>query len=167
LKNKIYFTEFGSPVGTLQLRGNGTAVTGVFLENHPLKNILPTEAVRDEGPLRVARQELEEYFEGTRQIFSLPLEASGTPFQKSIWAALGTVPYGEVISYGTLALRMGRPRAARAVGLANARNPLSIVVPCHRVVGSKGALTGYSGGLESKRFLLALEAANAGLSRRT
>lgn len=159
MKKKLYFTEFVSPLGTLQLRGTSTALTGIFLEQHPLAKIPPAEALRDDGPFRVARQELEEYFAGSRRVFSLPLEPSGTPFQKSVWTALGSIAYGEVISYRALALCIGRPLAARAVGLANARNPLSIVVPCHRVVGSNGALTGYSGGLENKRFLLALEAA--------
>jgi len=121
---------------------------------------LPPDALREEELFCSARQELLEYFAGTRLEFSLSLEASGTLFQKSVWAALSTIHHGETISYGELARRIGRPRAVRAVGLATARNPLSIVVPCHRVVGSNGALTGYSGGLENKRFLLALEAAS-------
>src|SRR5205085_9923425 len=108
-----------------------------------------------------ARQ-LREFFAGERTAFELPLRPAGTPFQRAVWDALLEVPYGETTGYGALAQRLGRPGAARAVGLANARNPLAIVVPCHRVVGASGALTGYAGGLERKRFLLELEARGAG-----
>ncbi len=148
-----YVTEFESPIGRLQLRGTDSALTGVFMEPHPTC----ADALRDGAPLRDARQQLEEYFTGERREFSLVLKAEGTDFQRRVWAALSEIPFGKTISYGELARRIGNPRAVRAVGLANGRNPISIVVPCHRVIGADGSLTGYGGGLERKRFLLALE----------
>ena len=151
---KIYFTEFASPIGTLQLRGTDSALTGVFMEPHPQR---PRDAVRDGVPLREARRQLEEYFAGERQEFSLTLETDGTDFQRCVWEALRGIPFGATVSYGDIARRIGNPRAVRAVGLANGRNPISIIVPCHRVIGADGSLTGYGGGLERKRFLLALE----------
>ena len=158
---KTYFTEFASPVGTLQLFGTETALTGVFMENHRHQSLETRNADRDGGPLRDAREQLEEYFAGTRQEFSIPLDAAGTEFQQAVWQALREIPYGVAISYGELARRIGNPRAVRAVGLANGRNPISIIVPCHRVIGADGSLTGYGGGLERKRFLLALEKCSA------
>lgn len=154
---KIYFTEFASPLGTLQLRGTDAALTGVFMEPHPQ----PHGAVRDEAPLREAQRQLEEYFAGEREEFSLALEADGTDFQQRVWESLRRIPFGETASYGDIARRIGNPRAVRAVGLANGRNPISIIVPCHRVIGADGTLTGYGGGLERKRFLLALEKSGA------
>jgi methylated-DNA-[protein]-cysteine S-methyltransferase len=154
---KTYFTVFPSPVGLLELRGTDTALTGVFMEGHRHEPARAEDATRDPEPLREARRQLEEYFAGERREFFLPLEPAGTDFQQPVWQALRTIPYGETISYGELASRIGNPRAVRAVGLANGRNPLSIVVPCHRVIGADGSLTGYGGGLERKRFLLALE----------
>ena len=154
---KIYFTEFATPVGRLQLRGTDEALTGVFMESHRHEPARPRDAVRDEAPLRDARRQLEEYFAGERREFSLALDAAGTGFQRRVWEALRGIPFGATMSYGGLARRIGNPRAVRAVGLANGRNPISIVVPCHRVIGADGSLTGYGGGLERKRFLLALE----------
>jgi methylated-DNA-[protein]-cysteine S-methyltransferase len=154
---KIYFTEFASPVGTLQLRGTETALTGVFMKAHRHEPARPRDAVRDEAPLRAARQQMEEYFAGERREFSLALDAAGTEFQQRVWQALRAIPYSETVSYGDIARRIGNPRAVRAVGLANGRNPISIIVPCHRVIGANGSLTGYGGGLERKRFLLAFE----------
>lgn len=110
--------------------------------------------------LRQAVRELEEYFAGTRRSFTLPLAPAGTPFQQAVWNALRTIPYGETRSYGQIAAQIGRPKACRAVGMANNRNPIAIVVPCHRVVGSTGALVGYAGGLSVKERLLTLEAAD-------
>jgi methylated-DNA-[protein]-cysteine S-methyltransferase len=111
--------------------------------------------------LDATRRQLEEYFAGERREFELPLAPTGTPFQRNVWNALAQVGYGETISYRALARKLGRPGAARAVGRANALNPLAIVIPCHRVVGASGALTGYGGGIERKRVLLELEAAGA------
>jgi methylated-DNA-[protein]-cysteine S-methyltransferase len=104
-----------------------------------------------------AERQLDEYFAGTRRTFELPLELAGTEFQRSVWRALLTIPYGETRSYGQIARQIGRPAAVRAVGAANGRNPLAIVAPCHRVVGSTGKLTGFAGGLRAKAFLLELE----------
>lgn len=157
MKTKTYFTEFASPVGPIQLRGTATALTGVFMESHRHAPARLADAVRDAAPLRAAQRELEEYFAGQRRAFSLPLAPTGTPFQLRVWQALRAIPYGATISYGELARRIENPRAVRAVGLANGRNPLSIIVPCHRVIGADGTLTGYGGGLERKRVLLALE----------
>jgi methylated-DNA-[protein]-cysteine S-methyltransferase len=114
--------------------------------------------VRDERPLAPLRLQLEEYFAGERQEFELDLAPSGTPFQLSVWRALRAIPYGETASYGEIAAAVGQPGAARAVGGANNRNPIAIVVPCHRVIGASGSLTGYGGGLPRKERLLALEA---------
>ena len=157
----LYFTEFPSPIGTIQLRGTDAALTGVFMEEQRHQPAPPHHAVRDASPLRTAQTELEEYFAGGRREFTSALEPAGTPFQLRVWAALREIPYGTTISYGELARRIGQPRASRAVGLANGRNPISIIVPCHRVIGANGTLTGYGGGVERKRFLLALESGGA------
>ncbi len=156
---KTYFTEISSPVGTLLVRGTERALTGVFMEAHRGDQSLTRGAVRDEAPLRGACIELEEYFAGGRRVFTVAVEAEGTDFQQCVWRALCAIPYGKTISYGELARRIGNPDAARAVGLANGRNPVSIIVPCHRVIGANGTLTGYGGGLERKRLLLELEGA--------
>jgi methylated-DNA-[protein]-cysteine S-methyltransferase len=111
----------------------------------------------DHPLLRQAVRQLEEYFAGRRRAFDLPLDLRGTPFQVRVWEMLRTIPYGEISTYGDLARQLGRPGASRAVGAANGANPVAIVVPCHRVIGAGGALTGYGGGIERKRFLLALE----------
>jgi methylated-DNA-[protein]-cysteine S-methyltransferase len=111
----------------------------------------------DPAPFGDVITQLAEYFDGTRTAFDLPLDPIGTPFQRTVWRALVEIPYGETVTYGELAQRLGRPSAARAVGLANGRNPIGIIVPCHRVVGANGDLTGYGGGLERKRHLLDLE----------
>jgi methylated-DNA-[protein]-cysteine S-methyltransferase len=115
--------------------------------------------VRADAPFAAAAAQLDAYFAGTRRTFDLPIAPAGSDFQRRVWSALTAIPYGSVTSYGRLAAAIGRARGARAVGLANGRNPISIVVPCHRVVGAGGALVGYGGGLERKRFLLALEGA--------
>ena len=153
----IYFTEFASRIGTIQLRGTETVLTGVFMAEHRHEPARPADAVRDAAPLRAARQQLEEYLAGERREFSLVIGVRGTTFQIRVWLALREIPYGETISYLKLAERVESPRAFRAVGQANGRNPLSIVVPCHRVIAADGSLGGYGGGLERKRILLALE----------
>jgi methylated-DNA-[protein]-cysteine S-methyltransferase len=111
----------------------------------------------DRGTFADVRRQLAEYFGGDRITFDVPLAAAGTPFQRAVWRGLRGIPYGETISYGELARRIGRPSAVRAVGLANGRNPISVIVPCHRVIGADGTLTGYGGGIERKRLLLELE----------
>ncbi len=154
---KIYFTELPSPIGNLRIVGTESAVSGLYMEAHDDDFSGHRDAVQDGAPLFEARRQLEEYFAGERREFSLALAADGTEFQRQVWQALGTIPYGRTVSYGDIARQIGNPNAVRAVGLANGRNPISIIVPCHRVIGADGSLTGYGGGLERKRFLLALE----------
>ena len=153
-----YFIEIPSPIGDLTLTGDGRALTGLYMQHHSHRPPLDPAAVRDAAPFEEARWQLGEYFAGERTGFDLPLDPAGTPFQRAVWEALVEIPYGETVSYGELARQVGRPGASRAVGLANGRNPISIVVPCHRVIGASGSLTGYGGGLDRKRFLLELEA---------
>jgi methylated-DNA-[protein]-cysteine S-methyltransferase len=153
-----------SPVGPLRLVSDGEHLTGVFFSEHRhAPDPSGTQVDAQEAPevLRRAADQLGEYFEGRRTDFDLPLAASGTPFQQRVWDLLRQIPYGRTRSYGQLAAELGQPGASRAVGLANGRNPLSIVVPCHRVVGADGSLTGYGGGAERKRHLLDLERGTA------
>lgn len=154
-----------SPVGTLRLATDGEHLTGVyFTEHRHAPQDLGAEVEESAAPpvLREAVGQLREYFAGTRTGFRLPLSAPGTDFQQRVWQALARIPYGTTWSYARLAVEVGSPGAARAVGLANGRNPISIVVPCHRVVGASGAITGYGGGVERKQVLLDLERRVAG-----
>lgn len=158
----LYTRPYRSPLGELTLESDGAALVRIRLpqEKHPA----PDEgAVRrdDAAPFAAAVAQLDEYFAGKRRSFDLPLAPTGTAFQKAVWRALLRIPYGRTTSYGALADQLGKPTASRAVGAANGRNPLPIVVPCHRVIGSSGRLTGYAGGLEAKRTLLELEGALA------
>jgi methylated-DNA-[protein]-cysteine S-methyltransferase len=153
------YTIMESPVGPLLLRCDGDLLTGIeFQRRRPTKHEHPAGAAR-RPPLREAIRQLQAYFRGDLHEFDLPLEASGTAFQRQTWKALQSIPYGETISYAELARRVGNPRAVRAVGTANGANPLPIVIPCHRVIGSDGKLTGYGGGLDIKQQLLKLEGA--------
>ncbi len=145
-----------TPVGPLTLTADDGALTGLAFGS-PLPDV-DGERNDAEPVLATARRELAEYFAGERQDFSVPLAPQGTAFQLRVWEALRAIPYGSTISYGELARRIGDPRASRAVGLANGRNPIVVVVPCHRVVGADGSLTGFGGGLAAKRALLDLEA---------
>lgn len=146
----MYQFDYASPVGNLLLVSDGVALTR--LER------APAAGRRDACPvLRQTVAELEEYFAGRRRRFTVPLAPAGTAFQQAAWAALRQIPYGETRSYGQQAAAIGRPRAARAIGQANHRNPISILIPCHRVIGAGGQLTGYGGGLDMKAYLLALE----------
>jgi methylated-DNA-[protein]-cysteine S-methyltransferase len=156
-------TTVPSPLGDLVLCGDGEALTAVCLPTHTHRPAVDPAAVDDAGPFREAIAQLEAYFAGEGTAFDLPLAPRGTPFQLEVWAALRTIPHGTTTSYGALAEQIGRPKAVRAVGLANGRNPLPIIVPCHRVVGADGSLTGYGGGLEAKRLLLDLESRPARL----
>ncbi len=143
-----------SPIGTLGLADDGTGISRVFLQPPGVDPAAP------EGETALTRQaaaELDEYFSGRRESFTVPLSPRGTPFQLAVWAALRAIPWGQTRTYGEIAAAVGRPRAARAVGMANHDNPLLIFTPCHRVVGGGGALTGFACGLEVKRALLALE----------
>jgi methylated-DNA-[protein]-cysteine S-methyltransferase len=152
------FTHFESPIGRLLITSDGTAVTGLYMETS--RKAQSTDGWTEDAkaaPLSVAVQQLTEYFAGTRRDFDLPLRPSGTLFQTRVWRELTGIPYGQTWSYGQLAKRINKPSASRAVGLANGANPISIVVPCHRVIGADGSLTGYGGGLERKKWLLAHE----------
>lgn len=148
-----------SPIGPLKLVATDHGLAAILWPNDPPTRVrLPAAAVGDAHPLLLgAERQLGEYFAGSRRVFSLPLAPVGSPFQREVWAALATIPFGETRSYAQIAAQIGRPAAVRAVGAANGRNPLSIVVPCHRVIGSSGRLTGFAGGLEAKAFLLKLE----------
>jgi len=148
------FSLLPSPLGPLLLLGSAGILEGVHVAGHPHAPQPPAGAIRDDGALDAARRQLAEYFAGTRRQFDLPVETAATPWQAQVWSALGEIPYGTTLTYGGLAARLGRPGAARAVGGANGANPLSIVVPCHRVVGAGGSLGGYGWGLERKRWLL-------------
>lgn len=156
-------TLIDSPVGPLRLASDGEHLTGVFFAQHRhAPEDLGEQVAPEVAPqvLRDAADQLGEYFGGERRDFDLPTAAEGTDFQRRVWAALETIPYGQTWSYGQLAAAVGQPGAARAVGLANGKNPVSIVVPCHRVVGSDGSITGYGGGVARKQQLLDLEAAS-------
>jgi methylated-DNA-[protein]-cysteine S-methyltransferase len=146
-----------SPIGPLTLVGTDRTLTAVYYPQHAHGPDQATFGERDDYAFSPAARQLADYFAGTRTSFGLALAATGNAFQQQVWALLGTIPYGETRTYGQLAAELGDPRLARAVGAANSRNPLSIVVPCHRVVGAGGKLTGYAGGLNRKAFLLALE----------
>jgi methylated-DNA-[protein]-cysteine S-methyltransferase len=153
----LAFVEIDSPVGRLRLAGDGEQLHVLsFWEG---KHAIPVEESwrRDEAPLRDAVEELRAYFAGELREFKTPLAPQGTAFQRRVWSELTRIPYGETISYGELAARIGNPKASRAVGLANGCNPIAIVVPCHRVIGANGKLTGYGGGLPIKKHLLSFE----------
>lgn len=152
-----------SPVGKLTLVATDEGLAAILWERDPAGRVKLNIAAVDNGhPVLVeAERQLDEYFAGRRTRFSLKLAPSGTAFQHDVWEALLTIPFGETRSYGQIARQIGRPRAVRAVGAANGRNPLSIVAPCHRVIGASGALTGFAGGLEVKARLLAMERAAA------
>jgi methylated-DNA-[protein]-cysteine S-methyltransferase len=152
------FTQIESPIGRLLLTSDGTALTGLYMEPHRKAGSM--EGWTQDAtvlPLAAAVRQLNEYFAGRRREFDLPLRLHGTVFQTRVWHELAAIPYGQTWSYGQLARRINQPSASRAVGLANGRNPISILVPCHRVIGADGSLTGYGGGLERKRWLLAHE----------
>ena len=157
-----HYTYMESPVGRLLLAGDETGLQRVaFAEGG--KALQPEPDWRNDArPLRQAVEQLKAYFSGDLRAFDLPLRMEGTTFQLAVWRALRDIPYGETASYGEIARRVGTPQGSRAVGLANGSNPIAIVVPCHRVIGSNGKLTGYGGGLNNKETLLALERKHAG-----
>jgi methylated-DNA-[protein]-cysteine S-methyltransferase len=150
----VFYHVLSSPVGDLTLVSNGVALTGVYMSDQKGGPDLDSGWLRDEGEFDAVAKQLAAYFAGERREFDLPLAPHGTDFQKKIWRELCRIPYGETISYGELARRIGQPGASRAVGLANGRNPIGIIIPCHRVIGADGALTGYGGGLDRKKWLL-------------
>jgi len=148
-----------SPVGPLKLVGNDAGLAAILWKNDSPSRV--RLGLQEEGNhnsvLAVAERQLAEYFQGEREVFEIPLGFSGTPFQIKVWQALLTIPYGETRTYGEIARDIGHPSAVRAVGAANGRNPIAIIAPCHRVIGASGALTGFAGGLDVKRYLLDLE----------
>ena len=152
--NAWFFSELDSPVGTLLLRGDGQALTGLYMHEQRHRPELPAGVERNDSAFRQVREQLKAYFAGKLQEFELTLAGEGSDFQRKVWRALCKIPFGETESYGSLAKRIGNANASRAVGLANGKNPIGIIVPCHRVVGANGSLTGYGGGLERKQWLL-------------
>ena len=152
------YTCLASPIGPLLIAGGGAALSAIGFPSGK-GHIGPRDGWRrDDGLFVEARAQLSAYFAGELRDFDLVLNPTGTPFQLAVWQALRAIPYGATLSYGAIAARVGRPSASRAVGAANGANPIPIVVPCHRVIGSSGALTGFGGGIDTKRWLLAHEA---------
>ncbi|AIR90794.1 methylated-DNA--[protein]-cysteine S-methyltransferase [Pseudomonas cremoricolorata] len=153
------YTLMDSPVGTLTLVARGDCLAAVLWENERENRVRLGELQRDDQHplLQETARQLGDYFAGRRQRFELPLDFQGTEFQREVWAALLTIPFGETRSYAQIAQQIGRPQAVRAVGAANGRNPISIIAPCHRVIGASGSLTGFAGGLPVKQHLLSLE----------
>ena len=158
----VRYIEMKTPIGLLTVTSDGDAITGVYMETHrhsPGDRSLWVREPADEcAVLSTARAQLAAYFQGQRLSFDLPLRARGTDMQRSVWHELARIPFGETRSYGEIAATLGNPKASRAVGAANGKNPISIIVPCHRVVGADGSLTGFGGGVERKAWLLAHEA---------
>jgi len=156
MKN-VFFYE--TEIGKIMIAENGTAITNLYFRDEP--DISDDVIIKETELLKEAAKQLTEYFEGRRKSFDLPLAPTGTEFQMKCWKALQEIPYGETRTYGEIAEKIGNPKACRAVGLSNNRNPISIVIPCHRVIGANGKLVGYAGGLNVKEYLLNLEKENA------
>jgi O-6-methylguanine DNA methyltransferase len=152
--NTTITTNVESPVGVLRLTASQGALTGMYMQAQRHAPSIPDDHTRDDEWFADITSQLAAYFRGDLTTFDVPMNLQGTAFQRSVWEQLGDIPYGETISYGELARRIGNPNASRAVGLANGRNPISIIVPCHRVIGADGSLTGYGGGLDRKTWLL-------------
>jgi methylated-DNA-[protein]-cysteine S-methyltransferase len=157
------FATMKSPVGTLLLTSDGVSLTGLFPESH--QDVPPRTSSwrRDDRWFSGVRDQLGAYFQGKLTRFEVPLAPEGTPFQQKVWTALQAIPCGQTSTYGELARRLGSPQSSRAVGLATGRNPVSIIVPCHRLIGADGSLTGYAGGLDMKRWLLEHELTHFGV----
>jgi methylated-DNA-[protein]-cysteine S-methyltransferase len=158
----MYYCYFDTPIGELLLAGEADALSMIGFPQGAMRRDPEPDWIYSEEPLGAVREQLAEYFSGERKDFDLPLALQGTEFQVSVPEALQGIPYGETTSYGAIAKQIGRPKAVRAVGAANGRNPIPIIVPCHRVIGSSGDLTGFGGGLDTKAALLRLEAENSG-----
>ena len=154
----MYYCYLDTPIGELLLAGDDDALCLVSFPEGSMRRDPDPDWIYNEKPFVTARQQLTEYFAGDRREFDLPLKLNGTEFQMNVLHALQQIPYGETMSYADIAERIGRPKAVRAVGAANGRNPIPIIVPCHRVIGSHGDLTGFGGGLDTKEALLRLEA---------
>jgi methylated-DNA-[protein]-cysteine S-methyltransferase len=154
---RLLYTQLRSPIGELLLAGDGETLHRLHMLDGPHPIAIEQDWRRADDAFTEVTRQLAQYFAGERTDFELALQMHGSPFQRSVWSALREIPYGQTASYGEIARRVGQPGAARAVGITNARNPISVIVPCHRVIGANGTLTGYGGGLERKRFLLDLE----------
>ena len=161
---QITYSEIDSPIGPLLLYGTSRGLSGVEMTKQRHFEGKQSHWKRDDTRWRDAAKQLREYFQGKRQDFDVPLDLAGTDFQRKVWSALQKIPYGRTASYADIARRIRNPKAMRAVGLANGRNPVAIIVPCHRVIGADGSLTGYGGGLERKRTLLDLESETTAIS---
>lgn len=148
LKNRYHYE---TPIGTVCIEENGKAITGLYFQKEA------GVGEKETSLLKEANKQLTEYFAKRRKNFELPLEPEGTEFQKRVWTALQTIPYGETRSYGEIAAQIGSPKACRAIGGANNKNPIMIFIPCHRVIGADGSLTGFGGGLPAKKYMLDLE----------
>lgn len=157
MTKQFLFTLMESPLGQILLAGTSAGLTHVSFQAGTQPLVPQPNWQRDEDVWATAVTQLTAYFAGERQTFNLPLAPQGTPFQQDVWAYLQTIPYGRTTTYATIAQALGKPNASRAVGAANGRNPIAIIVPCHRVIGSDGKLTGYAGGLNIKEALLGLE----------
>jgi methylated-DNA-[protein]-cysteine S-methyltransferase len=153
----VYYTTFESPVGPLLLAGDSNALQRVSFESSKHSALTQAELKQDRAAFTEVIRQLQAYFRGELKVFDVPLAMEGTDFQLRVWNALRGIPYGETVSYAQLAERIGNPKAVRAVGLANGSNPIPIIVPCHRVIGSDGSLTGFGGGLPIKKILIELE----------
>ncbi len=157
VEQATYYSTYESPIGTITLASDGIALTRLdFARN--------TQDTTQLEIFTTTKQELDEYFRGKRKAFTIPLQTQGTPFQRQVWDALLTIPYGETRSYEDMAIQIGRPKACRAIGMANNRNAIGILIPCHRVIGKDGSLIGYAGGLDKKIALLELESTCARLT---
>jgi methylated-DNA-[protein]-cysteine S-methyltransferase len=157
----MYYCYLHTPIGELLLAGADDALSMIGFPQNTRRRDPEPDWIYNEAPLQQVCTQLNEYFAGERKVFDIPLQLNGTEFQISVLEALLQIPYGETASYGEIARRIGRPRAMRAVGAANGRNPIPIIVPCHRVIGATGDLTGFGGGLDTKEALLRLEAENS------
>ena len=156
---QLVYMYMESPVGALKLVAHDHALVAVMWDNEDHKRVRLAELIQDhQHPMLIrVKKQLEQYFAGQRQQFDLPLDFQGTDFQQQVWQTLLTIPYGETRSYKEIAVQIGNEKAVRAVGAANGKNPISIIAPCHRVIGSSGALVGFAGGLDKKQILLSLE----------
>ncbi len=157
MSEHTFFWFYESPIGTLLLQSQNGKLTKLVFPEKGQAAPAPTEAQKDRAPFEKAMKQLDEYFAGSRKNFELELTLKGTDFQKSVWTSLTDIPYGQTVCYSHIAKEIGRPKAVRAVGAANGKNPIPIIIPCHRVIGKDGSLTGFGGGLAIKRALLKLE----------
>jgi methylated-DNA-[protein]-cysteine S-methyltransferase len=156
-ERQLAYSTLASPIGELLLVGDGQSLHGLHMQAGRKPASISPDWRRSKASFAAVRSQLAEYFAGERTAFDVALALSGGAFERRVWSALREIPYGETVSYGEIARRIGEPQAARAVGVANGRNPVAVIVPCHRVIGADGSLVGYGGGLERKRLLLELE----------